>query len=49
MDLRQMLIVAQQIQDHLDSAQQELADAEVEGTRAASWWNCSWRNSSANA
>ena len=32
MDLQQLLAAAQQMQDHLMSAQQELADAEVEGT-----------------
>jgi DNA-binding YbaB/EbfC family protein len=32
MDLQQLLAAAQQVQDHLISAQQELADAEVEGT-----------------
>jgi len=32
MDLQQLLAAAQQMQDHLLSAQQELADAEVEGT-----------------
>ena len=32
MDLQQLLAAAQQMQDHLISAHQELADAEVEGT-----------------
>src|SRR5580704_14350380 len=32
MDLQQLLAAAQQMQDHLMNAQQELADAEVEGT-----------------
>ena len=32
MDLQQLLAAAQQMQDHLMSAQQELADAQVEGT-----------------
>jgi nucleoid-associated protein EbfC len=32
MDLQQLLAAAQQMQDHLMSAQQELADAEVEGS-----------------
>ena len=32
MDLQQLLAAAQQMQDHLMSAQQELADTEVEGT-----------------
>jgi len=32
MDLQQLLAAAQQMQDHLMSPQQELADAEVEGT-----------------
>ena len=32
MDLQQLLAAAQQMQDHLMSAQRELADAEVEGT-----------------
>jgi nucleoid-associated protein EbfC len=32
MDMQQLLAAAQQMQDHLMSAQQELADAEVEGT-----------------
>ena len=32
MDLQQLLAAAQQMQDHLMSAQQELADAVVEGT-----------------
>ena len=32
MDQQQLLAAAQQMQDHLMSAQQELADAEVEGT-----------------
>jgi len=32
MDLQQLLAAAQQMQDHLMSAQQELADTEVDGT-----------------
>jgi DNA-binding YbaB/EbfC family protein len=32
MDMQQLLAAAQQMQDHLMSAQQELADTEVEGT-----------------
>ncbi len=32
MDLQQLLAAAQQMQNHLVNAQQELADAEVEGT-----------------
>ena len=32
MDLQQLLAAAQQMQDHLMSAQQELADTQVEGT-----------------
>jgi DNA-binding YbaB/EbfC family protein len=32
MDLQHLLAAAQQMQDHLMSAQQELADAQVEGT-----------------
>lgn len=32
MDMQQLLAAAQQMQDHLMTAQQELADAEVEGT-----------------
>jgi nucleoid-associated protein EbfC len=32
MDMQQLLAAAQQMQDHLLSAQRELADAEVEGT-----------------
>jgi len=32
MDLQHLLAAAQQMQDHLMSAQQELADAEVDGT-----------------
>jgi hypothetical protein len=32
MDLQQLLAAAQQMQSHLVNAQQELADAEVEGT-----------------
>jgi DNA-binding YbaB/EbfC family protein len=32
MDMQQLLAAAQQMQDHLMSAQRELADAEVEGT-----------------
>jgi len=32
MDLQQLLAAAQQMQDHLMTAQQELADTEVEGT-----------------
>jgi DNA-binding YbaB/EbfC family protein len=32
MDLQQLLAAAQQMQDHLMSAQRELADTEVEGT-----------------
>ena len=32
MDMQQLLAAAQQMQDQLMSAQQELADAEVEGT-----------------
>jgi DNA-binding YbaB/EbfC family protein len=32
MDLQQLLAAAQQMQSHLANAQQELADAEVEGT-----------------
>jgi hypothetical protein len=34
MDLQQLLAAAQQMQSHLVNAQQELADAEVEGTAA---------------
>lgn len=32
MDMQQLLAAAQQMQDHLMTAQRELADAEVEGT-----------------
>ena len=37
LDMQQLLAAAQQMQDQLMNAQQELADAEVEGPPAAGW------------